>query len=829
MPSKNVILTDDGLNRCMEQLKSFYQGDKRLLNKAIEEALKYEPLSDFDKKSLSRQTIDKYFRDGSEIEKDKGVSLLSFRIISYVLWSIEPGSDEENILSELIRPVDDSTDSVLYMKREALETDAPLLISEGNDPTDHIPQELPTLDIQPIGREKKLEDIHDALEKNSRVIVTGMPGVGKSLVALSYARNPGQTYKGGVYWLDAPDGDIALQIVEMAIAQGVVVPDTIEPFKQFRYCTNHWPLAPQPVLLVLDNVETEEELIPLLKWLPVERFKLLITARPQMRLANIKRVHLPVLATPTAVSIIRQILLNDDPRLADEGAALDDLCGELLGGLPLAVQVVGQVLRDNPYLSIKELNENLRATGNLFAVDMLADFYMADMLDDVRRGILAVFELSWKALSVDCQLSAMLISTFEPAQLPWKLFKLAAERVPDLHNPAASCSRLQRMSLLRHTGKNTVQMHRVLRGFFLSKMTDENPILTDAHHQALLTLCQQLPARCTASQAQEFVAIEPHVTAAIHKDRYDEEFYEALQCYFLGRGLYRQAYKWSEEALEQARETINDPIQLAYLLKQAGERAHLAALYEKALEHLEEARNLLKGDSVSKLMAQVLVILSATQRDVGQLDQAERTSRKALKLCQQYFDGDSPEVTEAGMTLATSKFINLLQQAPTTVDQDEMQALEQQVEDIITAREHHQLQDKSAIAESLNLKAKIFEAQAKNSDAIPLYRRAVELTEPPHIDAAKARNNLAKALESVAEESEVIGLYKEAIKVFAEADQVGDQGWCMKNLGVYYVAQGSQQEGVETIKQACDLLEANNDPRYGLCEDSLNAARKRIA
>ena len=50
-------------------------------------------------------------------------------------------------------------------------------------------------------------------------------------MALHYAHGAGQAYLGGAYWIDASDGDIALQIVEMAITQGVVVPDNVEPFK----------------------------------------------------------------------------------------------------------------------------------------------------------------------------------------------------------------------------------------------------------------------------------------------------------------------------------------------------------------------------------------------------------------------------------------------------------------------------------------------------------------------------------------------------------------------------------------------------------------------
>ena len=688
--------------------------------------------------------------------------------------------------------------------------------------TSGIPRDLPVMDVAPVGREKTLEKIHRHLQQNNQhVLITGMPGVGKSVVALFYAYHYLTAYPGGAFWIDANDDDIAQQIVDTAIAQGLTVPDTIELSKQMRYALNHWPAELGDVLLILDNVDDETALQSCMRWFSNPRFKLLVTARSYLQIARIERIHLAVLDSSAAIAVVREQLREGDNRLVNYQDALE-LCTTLLGGLPLALAVVGQVLRNNPYMEITALNESLRTTRNLFAGDTVVNLDMADMLDSVRRGILAAFELSWNTLPAECKMLAVLISTFEPLQLPWPLIQRTVEQLPDFPNPAAPCATLQRMSLLRRTGKNTVKMHQLLRGFFNLKMRDEQFALRNASHQALLALCEQLPARCTALQAQEFVLLEPHVIAAIQRGQYDEELYEALQCYFLGRGLYRQAYKWSEGALDRFRHVEGNPVKLAYQLKQAGERAHLAALYEDAIIHLEEARRLLHSDENSKLMAQVLVVLSATQRDMGQLNRAESTSQKALDLCRQYFDLDAPEITEAGMTLATLKYIKLRQQT-SAPNPGNLKALEKQVEGIIAAREQHQIEDKSAIAESLNLLAKIYEAQDKNNDAIVLYRRAVALTEPPHIDAAKARNNLAKALEPVADEHEVIALYHEAIGIFEDADQFGDQGWSMKNLGMYYASQGRQEEGIAMVEQACSLLKTIQDPRLSLCEDSLNS------
>lgn len=685
---------------------------------------------------------------------------------------------------------------------------------------EHIPQDLPSPDITPIGRDDDIVKIHDVLQDSGRAIISGMPGVGKSLLALHYAIQKQRDYLGGAFWIDAREGDIALQIVQMAITQGVVVPDTIELSKQLRYCTKHWPLAPKPVLLVFDNVDSEDELSPVLKWLPVERFKLLITSRPQMRLASIERAHISVLPAATAVSIIREILPTDDSRLSGEREPLLELCGERLGGLPLALQIVGQALKENPYLSIVDLNQQLRTVGNPFAGTALTDVDMADMLESVKQGIMAVFELSWQALPADSQLLAGLISLYAPAQVPWSLIQAAAKLINTLENPAAACAKVRQMSLVQRTGKESYKMHRLLRSFFQLKMQGF-PNVKEATHQALIEICRKVPERCNQVDAEDFIPIEPHVVAAIGEGMHDSEFYQALQCYFVGRGLYRQAYIWSALMLEQYKQSSDtDAEHLARLNKQVGERAHLSALYEVALDHLDEARDLLKDMPLSKLLAEVLVILSAALRAVSANEEAEAVSQKALELCERFFEPDSLEIAEAKLTQATAKFVRLRDTCP-PVSASNFAILENDVHAIIEIRERQNPDDGSSIAEAHNLLAKILEKISKPEVAIAHYRKAVELTKPPHADAASARNNLAKALEGTAASETVINLYRDAITIFADAAQEASQGWCQHNLGIFYDAQGCKKEGIALVKSGLQLLEQSNHPRATICAEHL--------
>ena len=346
-------------------------------------------------------------------------------------------------------------------------------------------------------------------------------------------------------------------------------------------------------------------------------------------------------------------------------------------------------------------------------------------------------------------------------------------------------------------------------------------------------MCCQVPERCDYSKAQDFVSVDPHVTAAIREGRETPEFYQALQYYFLGRGLYGQAYHWSVEAIKHhQKNSVNDHEKLAYLHKLAGERAHLAIMTGDALQHLQTARDLLNKQPNSKLMAQVMVVLAALQREMGQLDEAEVSSQTALELCYEHFAADSLEVAEAKLTQAAAKYAHL-RQPTASPSRPDLERLEVLVQEVLHARERHCPENGGSQAEAINLLAKFYELMGKPDEALPLYRRAVALTESPHPDAAIARNNLAKALEKHVSGQdnvkEIEQMYCQAVDIFDKAEILGNKGWCQHNLGLFYAAQGRVEDGIALVDKGCTLLRQENHPLAELCKEHLETLRLQEA
>nr|MDZ8208483.1 NB-ARC domain-containing protein [Dendronalium sp. ChiSLP03b] len=104
-----------------------------------------------------------------------------------------------------------------------------------------------------VGREDELQNLHQLLQENEQVViaaVAGMGGVGKTELALQYARNHCETYKGGICWLLAKAGDVSIQVVQFArTVLDLNLPEGLDVLAQVQYCWRHWREG--DVLLVL--------------------------------------------------------------------------------------------------------------------------------------------------------------------------------------------------------------------------------------------------------------------------------------------------------------------------------------------------------------------------------------------------------------------------------------------------------------------------------------------------------------------------------------------------------------------------------------------------
>jgi tetratricopeptide (TPR) repeat protein len=163
-----------------------------------------------------------------------------------------------------------------------------------------------------VGRSDELIKIHEKFHKNNAVAISavaGMGGVGKTELAVKYAREHIDDYPGGICWLNARDANIAAEIIQFVQLQmGLEVPqqdfqgNALMLNQQVAWCWQNWQPADGLVLVVFDDVTNLNGFAELLP--TNDRFRVLITTRLRNLDTNIQEIPLDVLSPEEALELL---------------------------------------------------------------------------------------------------------------------------------------------------------------------------------------------------------------------------------------------------------------------------------------------------------------------------------------------------------------------------------------------------------------------------------------------------------------------------------------------------------------------------------------------
>ncbi len=160
-----------------------------------------------------------------------------------------------------------------------------------------------------VGREEKLEQLHQLLRENDIVAitdVTGKGGVGKTELAIRYSWENLANYNGGCCWLNAKGIDLGTQLTEFGIIHfSNFNPKGLSLDGQIQYCWKNWQSG--KVLLVFDNVTDWKEIQPYLPP-PSSRFQVLITSRQCQWILPYSSLPLGELSLDAALELLADLL-----------------------------------------------------------------------------------------------------------------------------------------------------------------------------------------------------------------------------------------------------------------------------------------------------------------------------------------------------------------------------------------------------------------------------------------------------------------------------------------------------------------------------------------
>ncbi len=249
-----------------------------------------------------------------------------------------------------------------------------------------------------VGRSVDLTKIHAIIQKRGAGAITGVKGtggIGKTELARMYAERYKKEYPCGVFWASLKGStwkEEAEKIIAASSPNGssVAFPEKHEAIKAI----SKGVLSQKDSLLIIDNVDNAEDII-------TPGCFVLITTRDESILSNIPK----------------EAIYELKPLLQDEGKELlakilghkrveKDISGasrlvELLGGMPLAIDIAGQHLRDVPDLSfpdfigkIQNKIDDLKIAGNKDKNVVSSLELSLDQLKSIPNGdeLLSLFE-----------------------------------------------------------------------------------------------------------------------------------------------------------------------------------------------------------------------------------------------------------------------------------------------------------------------------------------------------------------------------------------------------------------------------------------------------
>jgi len=256
------------------------------------------------------------------------------------------------------------------------------------------PDTLPPETVEFVGRSEELGLLTGEHQDAGRVsVIEGMPGVGKTALAVHAARIVSGEYPDGMLYLDFHSHDPGRpslepaealhRLLRMLIVPATQIPDVIGE----RAALWQAQLSRRRAVVILDDAARLDQIRPLL---PVAgRCLILITTRRRLPdLEGTRTLTLDVLPVDDAVTLFRRIAGEGSAQDEDKVAAAVRLCGRL----PLAIQLTaGRLAQDHPPRLadlIEELSQSPAQLGGTGAAS---------------PEVVSAFDLSYRALEPDHQ------------------------------------------------------------------------------------------------------------------------------------------------------------------------------------------------------------------------------------------------------------------------------------------------------------------------------------------------------------------------------------------------------------------------------------------
>ncbi|GAA3801914.1 BTAD domain-containing putative transcriptional regulator [Streptomyces phyllanthi] len=656
-------------------------------------------------------------------------------------------------------------------------------------PSRPTPQQLPPRPAAPVGRGRELAALDRLLSGSAEEdggltigVVTGVGGIGKTLLALYWAHRHADEFPEGQLFVNLRGFDAtAAPLTASAALHGFldalgVPPEEVPADLDARTGLYRSLIAGRRMLVLLDNARDADQVRPLL---PGSSSCLaLVTSRSDLvSLLASHRSHpvgLEVLPDGAAREVLTRTLGPDRPTAEPDAVeALVRRCA----GLPLALGIVAARAAARPGLPLYALAAELED-----AADRLDALSTGDLTTDVR----AVFETSLRALD---DRTAQIFTLLGLAPMP-DMSLLAAAGLGGV-GPSRTrglLRRLEEVHLLHQHAPGRYRMHDLVR-LYAVECAQRQPAgtrsaalrrLVDSYlhtaHAADRLLHPHRDPVALDPPAAGAMALPPAVDEAMSWFDKEGPCLLAVQARALENGLHRQAWQlaWTLDAFQRQRGYVRDGI----------------AVWTTALTAAETMQD-------PKARATAHWLLGRTRTERGEHILAVEHLRQALALFEQI--GDPAGQAHAHRTLAR---IRMHQDSPRQALRHAEAAL----------RLYRTLDNPVWQANAVNavgwynaLLGKMELAHDHCTAALALFRAADYL-----IGEASALDSLAYIARQAGRYGEAQEHYRQALRLCRETDNSAQVADTLVKLGAVYRELGQDADARRSWQEAAALYRAQH-------------------
>jgi tetratricopeptide (TPR) repeat protein len=674
------------------------------------------------------------------------------------------------------------------------------------DPTPHF-----------VGRQPELEDLYQRLHAFHRVALSGLGGIGKTQLAIQYARRNRDAYL-RIFWLRGEDvttltGDFA----SLAWVLGLPERQRRDQEAVIQAVIN-WLQLHRRWLLVIDNLgenvtKTLERRLP-----PGLPGHVLATSRRPMWEVRLTLQPLPKdIATGFLLSRTKQ----------RDGTAANTLADKL-GCLPLALAQASAYMEHTGEHLARYARLLDESPGELLAEGRVRDYPLP---------VAGTWAISFDRVAKTSPAAAELLrfcAFLGPDAVPLELLENGVPEFnqrPQLQAAAGNRLKLNRAvsALLDYSlasrQEETLSLHRLVQVVIRESMPADIRRQWAATAVRVIARAFPLESRAVTSWTT-CQTLLPHALAALDQateqqcdDLSTSLLLDRVAGYLHTRSEFAAARPLLERALE-IRERVLGPdhphtaislAKLAWLLRDQGETA-AGPLFKRAVEISERVLGPDHPQTAASLNN-----LAGLLRDQGELAAARPLFERALEISERVLGPDHPQTASSLNNLA-----GLLR------DQGELAAARPLFERALEISERVLGSDHSHTAQSLNNLALVLWDQGELATARSLFERGLGISErllgPDHPQTGGGLNNLALLLRDQGDLAAGSSLNDRAQKIWERVlgpDHPGTAN-SLNNLGLFLKDQGEQAAARRLHERALEIRERVSGPDHPDTAQSLN-------